>query len=92
MEAAQLIAAARWLKQTGAATVRLESSGIRSQVASLAAAAIEPGLFAEVAVHDGMKSLRHLIDAPVRYEEAPDLFCLDLYNQFDLDRLEAMQK
>ncbi len=92
MEAAQLIAAARWLKQTGAATVRLESSGIRSQVVSLVAAALEPGLFAEVVVQDGMKSLRHLLDAPIKYEEAPDLFCLDLYKQFDLDGLQAMQK
>jgi len=25
----------------------------------------------------------------VRFEEAPELFCLDLYKEFDLDRLAA---
>jgi hypothetical protein len=26
----------------------------------------------------------------VKYQEAPDLFCLDLYNFTDLDRLAAL--
>jgi hypothetical protein len=30
------------------------------------------------------------LDKPVSYREAPDLFCLDLYKYFDLDRLEAL--
>jgi hypothetical protein len=64
--------------------------GMRSQVESLTAAAIEPGLFSEVAVHGGMRSLRYLLDKPVVYTDAPDLFCLDLYKYFDLDRLAAL--
>jgi hypothetical protein len=31
-----------------------------------------------------------LIDKPVPYMEAPDLFCLDLYKTTDLDRLAAL--
>lgn len=88
IEAAQLISIVRWLqKRSGVSRVRLESVGIRSQVISLTAAALEPGMFSEVIVHDGMSSLRHLLDAPVEFSVAPDLFCLDLYKEFDLDRL-----
>jgi hypothetical protein len=34
-----------------------------------------------------MRSLSHLLDEPVGYFDAPDLFCLDLYKDIDLDRL-----
>ena len=37
-----------------------------------------------------MRSLRFVLDAPLNFQEAPDLFCLDLYKDFDLDRLAAM--
>jgi len=37
-----------------------------------------------------MPSLRHLLDAPVKFESAPDLFCLDLYKEFDIDRLAVL--
>jgi len=91
VESAQLITIARWLRrQSGVTQVRIESTGIRSQVAALVAAAIEPRLFSEVVIHDGMKSLGYLIEKPVDYFDAPDLFCLDLYKEFDLDQLAAM--
>ncbi|MCP5120582.1 MAG: hypothetical protein GY953_58055, partial [bacterium] len=87
-EAAQLIAGARWLRQTfGAPSVRIEASGIRAQVISRVAAALEPELFSEVVIHDGMPSLQYLLDKPVEFREAPDLFCFGLYKEFDLDRL-----
>jgi dienelactone hydrolase len=90
-QAAQLIAITRWMKQrAGAPRVRLEVTGIRNQVAALVAAALEPGLFSEIAVHQGMSSLGYLLEAPVTFREAPELFCLDLYRQFDLERLAAM--
>ena len=41
-------------------------------------------------MHEGMPSLGYLLDAPVTFQEAPDLFCLDLYKDFDLDSLAAM--
>jgi hypothetical protein len=56
-------------------------------VTALIAAALEPGLFSEVVVRDGMSSLQYLLDAPVRFQDAPDLFCLDLYKHYDIDRL-----
>ena len=66
---------------------RLETAGFRSQIIGLVATALKPRLFSEVVVHDGHTSLRHLLDVPVEYQTAPDLFCLDLYKEFDVDGL-----
>jgi len=91
MEAAQLISLARWAQsQWGPTRLRLESTGMRSQVVSLVASALEPHLFSQVVIHDGMHGLSYLLEKPVTYEEASDLFCLDLYKQFDLDHLEVV--
>ena len=35
-------------------------------------------------------SLGFLLEAPVTFEQAPELFCLDLYKDFDLDRLATI--
>ena len=35
----------------------------------------------------GMKTLSHLLTEPVRYREAPEMFCLGLFPEFDLERL-----
>ena len=91
LQAAQLIRIARWAAQkSGTAKVRLEVSGIRNQAAALVAAALEPDLFSEVRVHQGIRSFRYLLEKPVTYAQAPELFCLDLYKEFDIDRLEAV--
>jgi hypothetical protein len=90
-EAAQLIEIAHWVRsQTGVEKVRLECTGIRNQVVGLVAAALEPQLFAEVVVHEGMKSLGFLLAKPVEFLDAPELFCFDLYKEFDVDRLIAL--
>ncbi len=91
LEVEQLLAVTQWLEQqSGHAKVLLETTGIRSEVIGLAAAALEPAAFSKVVSHDAMKSLGYLLDAPVPFRSAPDLFCLDLYKDFDLDRLAAM--
>ncbi|PYV24098.1 MAG: hypothetical protein DMG27_13770, partial [Acidobacteria bacterium] len=82
---------AHWFRNVaGVPKVRLEATGIRDQVIATVAAALEPDLFSEVVVHEGMPSLNFLLEAPVTFENAPDLFCLDLLKDFDLDRLAAM--
>src|SRR5882724_3052339 len=55
LEAAQLIGVAKWVQRRPAAPagLRLETTGIRSQSIGLAAAVLEPALFAQVSVHDG---------------------------------------
>ena len=91
VEAAQLIALTQQVRaMSGAQSFRLETTGFRSQVIGLVAAALKPGLFRELIVHEGHGSLRYLLDAPVEYQAAPDLFCLDLYKEFDLDRLAQL--
>jgi dienelactone hydrolase len=88
LQVAQLIALAHWLqKRSGSSPIRLESSGIRSSVVALTAAALEPRLFAEVRLRHGIPSLRDLLDKPVDYQSAPELFCLDFFKEFDIDRL-----
>jgi hypothetical protein len=89
LEAAQLIALAEWLRPQGA-KVRIETSGIRTQTVALVAAALRPGLFSEVVVRKGMRSFSHLLETPVEYHAAPDLFCLDLYKEYDLSALAKL--
>jgi len=88
LQAAQLIEISRWARQrAGVVSLRLELTGMRNQVAGLVAAALEPHLFAKVVVHEGIPSLGFLLEKPVAFEDAPELFCLDLYKKFDVDRL-----
>ena len=63
---------------------------MRMQIVALIASAIEPALFSEVVVHEGISSLNYLLSKPVRYEDAADLFCLDLYKTFDLDQIATL--
>jgi hypothetical protein len=91
LEAAQLARIARWAKErAGVAKVRLEPGGVRTQMISLVAAALDPGLFSALVVRNGMRGLSYALELPVRFEQAPELFCLDLYKDFDIDRLEAL--
>ncbi len=91
VETAQLIEIATWMqKRAHAAKIRLESSGIRTQVVSLLASAIEPAMFSEVVIRKGIPSLTYLLQKPVEFGAAPDLFCLDFLRETDLDRLAAL--
>jgi hypothetical protein len=91
IQAAQLTGIARWLgARAGSKQVRLESTGPRSQITTLIAAALQPELFSEVKIYGGLGSLGDLLEKPVGYLDAPDLFCLDLHKEFDVDRLAAL--
>lgn len=91
LEAAQLLELAHWIQGvTGQKQVRLETDGIRTQTIGLIAAALEPGLFSDVIARDGMRSFSYILEKPVEYSAGPDLFCLDLYKDFDIDQLAAL--
>jgi hypothetical protein len=88
LEAAQLIALSNWGRDRWhTPLVRIESTGIRSQLEALTASALAPHLFSEASVQGGMHSLSYFLDKPVSYGAFGDLFCLDLYKDFDLDRI-----
>jgi hypothetical protein len=89
-EAAQLVAVANSLRTSTGQPVQVETDGIRNQVIALTAAAIAPEDFSAVVSRNAMKSLAYLIDKPVPFRSAPELFCLDLYRYFDIDTLEAL--
>jgi dienelactone hydrolase len=91
LEVAQLAAIAKSFRNlSGPDKIRLETDGIRSQVVALTAAALEPELFSEIESNNAMTSLDYLLEAPVPYRTAPDLFCLDLYKYFDIGRMTIL--
>ncbi len=90
MRAAQLIAIANWVRRTNRAPMRIETTGMRSQVTAVIAAALAPKIFSHCISRAGVESLRYLLDKPVAYQNAPELFCFNLLREFDLDQLEAM--
>jgi dienelactone hydrolase len=91
LEVAQLLATSAWLqKTTGQQTIRLETAGIRSQMAALIAAALQPDLFSTVVSNEVLKSLGDLLEGPLIYRSTPDVFCQDLYKYFDIDSLQAL--
>lgn len=90
IRASHLLALAKWLKDHhGAPEVRIEAKGLRRQAVALLAAALDSTAISEVRIEKGIKSLRHLLTKPVPYAEAPELFCLGLLPEFDLERLVA---
>jgi len=93
VETAQLLEIARWATERAqAAQVRVEADGMRSQLVALLAAALHPTLFSEVDIRHGLRSLDAVLKKPVEYEAAPELFCLDLLRETDLDRLAALSQ
>ncbi len=88
MEAAHLIAIAKWLG--GKRRVRVETTGMRSQVTALVAAALDAGGMGELVARNGIGSLTSLLESPVEYQAAPGLFCFGLLRDYDLDRLRGM--
>lgn len=88
LQAAQLIALAQWM----GGRVRIEATGIRNTTAALTAAALAPNLFADVVTNEALSSLQDVLDKPVEYRHAPELFCLDLYRYFDIADMRALGK
>jgi hypothetical protein len=91
LEVAQLIGVAHWMRTNGSQKkIEIETDGIRSAVIASAAAAIDPDTFSVITSHHAMKSFGYLLDVPVAFRAAPDLFCLDLYKYFDIDSIAAI--
>jgi hypothetical protein len=91
IQAGQVAATARWL-QTGRrlGPVTLVSVGPRSGIFSLVAAALEPDAIAELETRQAMSSLREIIDKDLAADQAPELFCFGLLEEFDIPQLAAL--
>lgn len=93
MEAAQLIGIVDWLRGTSRRkTGRLAVWGMRHQAVALVAAAIEPAAFSQIDIRAGLQSWSKVFETPIRYQDDAELFCLDLYKYFDIDRVAAIAK
>lgn len=91
LEVAQLLAVAKWLRAGNSQKqVQVETDGMRSAVIAAVAAAIDPHAFSTISSSHAMKSLSSLLDTSVAFRSAPDLYCLDLYKYFDIDRIVAI--
>lgn len=91
LQTAQLLAVASWLRTTaGAGRIAVVTDGIRNRLIALSAAALQPGVFAGIEGHASIESLDDVLKRGVPFRSAPEIFCLDLYKYFDLDRLSVM--
>jgi len=90
LEVAQLSALAYWLRTTpGRGRIGVLTEGTRNRVIALTTAALDPP-FASIESHGSIESLDDLLKRGIPYRAAPELFCLDFYKYFDLDRLVLM--
>lgn len=91
LQAAQVIAAARWLGgRAGGQPVTLVAIGMRSSLTALVAAALEEGAIGAVETHAALTSLQELIERRVQYASAPEMFCFGLLHDFDVPGLRAL--
>lgn len=91
IQAGQLAAVSRWLhgKHNGQ-TVKLVSVGPRSGTLSLVAAALEPTAIAGLELHQAWGTLKEVIEQNLSADDAPELFCFGLLEQFDVMQLAAL--
>src|SRR3984957_295718 len=70
-----------------ASPLRVVTNGPRSETVALVSAAMVPELYSSIEVRHGMESLGDLLLHPPGYDQAPELMCLDLYRDFDINTL-----
>ncbi len=70
--------------------VRIVATGPRSQVIAMVAAAIHPELFSALESRESISSFATAYDHPKDFVQAPEMMCLDLYRDFDINTLAAI--
>ena len=70
--------------------MQVVTTGPRSETVAIVAAALEPGLFATLEARKSIASFSDVFQHPEAYDEAPELLCLDLYRDFDVNTLSAI--
>lgn len=91
IQASQLAAIARWSQaehtQEPATIVAI---GPRSSLFSLVAAGLEQKAVAGVELNESFGSLKEIIEANGTVDQAPELYCFGLLEQFDVKQLAAL--
>ena len=91
LEVEQLLAVSHWLREkSGRRQLRIQTVGIRSQIVASVAAALYPNLYSTIVSDQALDSFGSLLEGPLFFRSAPELFCLDLYKYFDVDIFAAM--
>jgi hypothetical protein len=91
IQAAQLVAAARWLKaKYPQDRITLSAFGPRSSAAAQVVAALEPKAFEGVEVSQSLASFHQLLDEDKTVETLPELFAFGLLAEFDVRHLVAL--
>jgi dienelactone hydrolase len=91
IQAGQVAAAARWLKQKYG-PVSLAAYGPRTSLIALVAAAVETDAISDVKLVRPLTSLRDVIQRDMTVMEAPELFCFGLLETFDIPQLSELVK
>lgn len=91
IQAAQLVAAARWLKaRYPQDRLTLSAHGPRAGAAALVAAALEPKAFDSLELSQSLASFHQLLDEDKTVETLPELFAFGLLAEFDVRHLVAL--
>jgi len=91
LRAAQLAAVTGWLAaRYNPRELGIDATGPRSQVLSLTAGALDPGRYRFIRARDGWRSLGRIYEDRIEYQKCPELFCLDLFKEFDIGQLAAL--
>jgi len=90
VQAAQLVAIAAWSKKHHGAPVRLLAIGPRTSLMALTAAGLKPAVVEQVELRNSYGSLKQIIEQNLGVNDAPELFCFGLLEQFDILQLAAL--
>lgn len=91
IQAAQITAVAEWQRTLRAdQAVTVQAHGPRTCLMALCAAALTPEAVNAVTVQGALGSLKEIIEQNKGVDQAPDLFCFGLLEQFDIPQLVAL--
>ena len=90
VQAAQLAAIAAWSKKHHGVPVRFLAIGPRTSLMALTAAALKPAVVEQVELRQSYGSLNEVIEQNLGVNDAPELFCFGLLEQFDVLQLAAL--
>jgi hypothetical protein len=90
VQASQVAAAARWLKNERGQSIRLEAVGPRTSLIALSAASLETDAISGVGTEGELASLKQIIEQNNTVDRTPEQFCFGLLQQFDVPHLKAL--